>query len=150
MAQVRSAPAQGRFNRNPKSAATLTALVALLSACPAAHADPSLALADAERIAIQRDAMLQQLAVDSWSFTAEDMTMVEVGVSQEFPAGRTRELSRKRMEQIATASQAAAGERRRIAAPMVGGMVSATVLTLVIIPSLYLIVNGWRLRDAVD
>jgi Cu(I)/Ag(I) efflux system membrane protein CusA/SilA len=38
---------------------------------------------------------------------------------------------------------------RRIAAPMVGGMVSATVLTLVIIPSLYLIVNGWRLpRDA--
>jgi Cu(I)/Ag(I) efflux system membrane protein CusA/SilA len=39
---------------------------------------------------------------------------------------------------------------RRIAAPMVGGMVSATVLTLVIIPSLYLIVNGWRLRQAVD
>jgi Cu(I)/Ag(I) efflux system membrane protein CusA/SilA len=37
---------------------------------------------------------------------------------------------------------------RRIAAPMVGGMVSATVLTLVIIPSMYLIVNGWRLRDA--
>jgi Cu(I)/Ag(I) efflux system membrane protein CusA/SilA len=31
---------------------------------------------------------------------------------------------------------------RRIAAPMVGGMVSATILTLVIIPSLYLIVNG--------
>jgi len=37
---------------------------------------------------------------------------------------------------------------RRIAAPMVGGMVSATVLTLVIIPSLYLIVNGWVLRRA--
>jgi Cu(I)/Ag(I) efflux system membrane protein CusA/SilA len=36
---------------------------------------------------------------------------------------------------------------RRIAAPMIGGMVSATVLTLVIIPSLYLIVNGWKLRD---
>ncbi len=34
---------------------------------------------------------------------------------------------------------------RRIAAPMVGGMISATVLTLVIIPSLYLIVNGWKL-----
>jgi len=38
-----------------------------------------------------------------------------------------------------------AGVMRRIAAPMVGGMVSATVLTLVIIPSLYLIINGWRL-----
>jgi len=37
---------------------------------------------------------------------------------------------------------------RRIAAPMVGGMVSATILTLVIIPSLYLIVNGWRLPKA--
>jgi copper/silver efflux system protein len=34
---------------------------------------------------------------------------------------------------------------RRIAAPMVGGMVSATVLTLVIIPSLYYLLNGWRL-----
>jgi Cu(I)/Ag(I) efflux system membrane protein CusA/SilA len=37
---------------------------------------------------------------------------------------------------------------RRIAAPMVGGMVTATVLTLVILPSLYLIVNGWHLRRA--
>ncbi len=36
---------------------------------------------------------------------------------------------------------------RRIAAPMVGGMVSATVLTLVIIPSLYLLVNGWKLQE---
>jgi Cu(I)/Ag(I) efflux system membrane protein CusA/SilA len=34
---------------------------------------------------------------------------------------------------------------RRIAAPMVGGMITATVLTLVILPSLYLIVNGRRL-----
>jgi Cu(I)/Ag(I) efflux system membrane protein CusA/SilA len=39
---------------------------------------------------------------------------------------------------------------RRIAAPMIGGMVSATVLTLVIIPSLYLIVNGRNLRRAVN
>jgi Cu(I)/Ag(I) efflux system membrane protein CusA/SilA len=37
---------------------------------------------------------------------------------------------------------------RRIAAPMVGGMVTATVLTLVILPSLYLIVNGRTLRRA--
>jgi Cu(I)/Ag(I) efflux system membrane protein CusA/SilA len=39
---------------------------------------------------------------------------------------------------------------RRIAAPMVGGMVSATLLTLVIIPSLYLIVNGRGLGRALD
>ena len=36
---------------------------------------------------------------------------------------------------------------RRIAAPMVGGMASAMVLTLLIIPSLYLIVHGWNLPD---
>jgi Cu(I)/Ag(I) efflux system membrane protein CusA/SilA len=40
-----------------------------------------------------------------------------------------------------------AGVMRRIAAPMVGGMVSATVLTLVIIPSLYLLLNGRGLRE---
>ena len=35
---------------------------------------------------------------------------------------------------------------RRIAAPMVGGMVSATVLTLVVIPVLYALIEGWRLE----
>jgi Cu(I)/Ag(I) efflux system membrane protein CusA/SilA len=40
-----------------------------------------------------------------------------------------------------------AGVMRRIAAPMVGGMVSATFLTLVIIPSLYLLLNGHGLRE---
>jgi Cu(I)/Ag(I) efflux system membrane protein CusA/SilA len=33
---------------------------------------------------------------------------------------------------------------RRIAAPMVGGMVSATILTLIVIPALFLI---WRGRS---
>ena len=37
----------------------------------------------------------------------------------------------------------------RIAAPMVGGMVSSTVLTLVVIPALYALVMQWRLeRDS--
>ena len=35
---------------------------------------------------------------------------------------------------------------RRIAAPMVGGMVSSTVLTLVVIPALYAMVKGYTLR----
>lgn len=34
---------------------------------------------------------------------------------------------------------------RRIAAPMVGGMVSSTVLTLLVIPALYVLVKGWGL-----
>ncbi len=35
---------------------------------------------------------------------------------------------------------------RRIAAPMVGGMISSTVLTLAVIPALYAMVMAWRLR----
>ncbi len=33
----------------------------------------------------------------------------------------------------------------RIAAPMVGGMISSTVLTLAVIPAIYALVKGWRL-----
>jgi len=36
---------------------------------------------------------------------------------------------------------------RRIAVPMVGGMVSSTVLTLLVIPAIYMIVKGWRLPE---
>ena len=39
---------------------------------------------------------------------------------------------------------------RRIAAPMVGGMVSATVLTLIIIPAIYLLMNGRGLRSGLE
>ena len=34
----------------------------------------------------------------------------------------------------------------RIAAPMVGGMISSTILTLVVIPAIYALVKEWRLR----
>jgi copper/silver efflux system protein len=35
---------------------------------------------------------------------------------------------------------------RRIAAPMVGGMISSTVLTLIVIPAIYALVKEWQLR----
>jgi Cu(I)/Ag(I) efflux system membrane protein CusA/SilA len=35
---------------------------------------------------------------------------------------------------------------RRIAAPMVGGMVSSTLLTLIVIPALYALAKEWELR----
>jgi outer membrane protein TolC len=102
-----------------------------------------LTLADAERVAIERDSVLRQLEaeafamreraiaegqlmdpklrfgavnlpVDSFSLDDEDMTMVEVGVSQEFPGGRTRELARQRMEESAAAAEAVAADRRLI------------------------------------
>jgi Cu(I)/Ag(I) efflux system membrane protein CusA/SilA len=37
---------------------------------------------------------------------------------------------------------------RRIAAPMVGGMVSSTVLTLAVIPAIYALVMQRRMRRA--
>ncbi|HEX7375293.1 MAG TPA: TolC family protein, partial [Steroidobacteraceae bacterium] len=102
----------------------------------------ALTLADAERIAVERDAMVRQLGaeaeamrergiamsqlmdpklrvgavnvpVDSFSFTAEDMTMVELGVSQEFPAAGVRKLTRQKMEQSAEAAEAMVADRRR-------------------------------------
>jgi outer membrane protein TolC len=145
MAQVRPAPEQGRLNDTGFRRLLALVACALLSTSAAApaHADPTLSLADAERLAIERDAVLQQLSAEAagmrnravaegqlmdpklrfgavnvptntFSLTEEDMTMVEIGVTQEFPAGRTRELARKRMTQIATASEAASNDRRRI------------------------------------
>ncbi|MFO1408419.1 MAG: TolC family protein [Steroidobacteraceae bacterium] len=140
MAQVCPAPDTGRWIRT--LLIPFATLVAGL-ASSGAYGGPTLGLADAERVAIQRDAVLAQLAAESagmrqravaegslmdprlrvgavnvpvndWSLTAEDMTMVEVGVSQEFPSGRTRSLAQKRMEQISTASQSAAQDRRRV------------------------------------
>jgi hypothetical protein len=32
---------------------------------------------------------------------------------------------------------------KRIAAPMIGGMVSSTILTLIVIPVLYMLWRGW-------
>jgi copper/silver efflux system protein len=37
---------------------------------------------------------------------------------------------------------------RRIAVPMVGGMISSALLTLVVIPALYAAVKTWQLRPA--
>ena len=119
-------------------------LLALILCCAAHVADAAaLSLADAERAAIESDPVLRQLEadaramreraiaegqlmdpklrfgavnvpVDSFSLDAEDMTMLEVGVSQEFPGGRTRELARRRMEESAAAAEAVAADRKLI------------------------------------
>ena len=102
-----------------------------------------LTLAESERIAVDRDAMLREMRaqgaamreravmdgqlmdpqlrvgavnvpVDSFSLDAEDMTMLEVGVVQEFKPGQSRQLSRKQMEQLAAAMDATALDRERI------------------------------------
>jgi Cu(I)/Ag(I) efflux system membrane protein CusA/SilA len=45
-------------------------------------------------------------------------------------------------------SGAGASVMKRIAAPMVGGMISSTVLTLLVIPAVYSLWRGWELRRA--
>ena len=142
---VRACPAPG--SRRPRFDSSALAagmgLSTLILACTALAQSPAtLTLADAERVAIGRDAVLHQLAaetqamrersvaegqlmdpklrfgavnvpVDSFSLDEDDMTMLEVGVSQEFPAGRTRQLARQRMEESAAATEAVAADRRR-------------------------------------
>jgi outer membrane protein TolC len=147
MNQAIAAPASRRsVDRSPtRQRATALALPMLLLALAGAgpaHAAP-LTLADAERLAVERDSVLRQLAseslamreravsegqlmdpklrlgavnvpVDSFSLDAEDMTMLELGVSQEFPAGDTRTLARRRMEQSAVAAEAVAADRKLV------------------------------------
>jgi Cu(I)/Ag(I) efflux system membrane protein CusA/SilA len=36
---------------------------------------------------------------------------------------------------------------QRIAVPMIGGMLSSTILTLVVIPAVYGVIKGWRLPE---
>ncbi len=39
---------------------------------------------------------------------------------------------------------------KRMASPMVGGLISSTVLTLIIIPAIYAIVKGWSLKEETE
>jgi Cu(I)/Ag(I) efflux system membrane protein CusA/SilA len=39
---------------------------------------------------------------------------------------------------------------KRIASPMVGGMISATILTLVVIPAIYLLWRSWQVKRSVE
>ncbi len=49
---------------------------------------------------------------------------------------------------ILWASGTGAELMQRIAVPMIGGMVSSTILTLIVIPAVYGLVKGWRLEPA--
>jgi Cu(I)/Ag(I) efflux system membrane protein CusA/SilA len=39
---------------------------------------------------------------------------------------------------------------QRIAVPMIGGMISSTLLTLIVIPAIYALVKGFRLGNSDD
>lgn len=155
MLEVRPAT-QGRFVFHPKDSmvrrvacrrdpslnnlpgALLLSVGLLIGGTPAMA---ELSLAEAERIAVERDAVLSQLSneagayrdraiaggqladpqlrfgainvpVDSFALDAEDMTSLQVGLRQEFPAGDSRQLTRQQMELKASAADAVAMDRR--------------------------------------
>jgi len=116
---------------------------ALWLSLPGLAAAAAIPLAEAERIAVERDAVSQQLGaegeamreravaagqradprlrlgavnvpIDSLSFTDEDMTMLELGVSQEFRPRGVTQLARRSMEQSAAARDALSADRRRV------------------------------------
>ncbi len=125
-------------------AGVLTLAMALAGGySPSQATAAGLTLAESERIAIDRDAMLREMRaqgaamreravmdgelmdpqlrvgavnvpVDSLGLDAEDMTMLEVGVVQEFQPGKSRRLSRRQMEQLAMAMDATALDREQI------------------------------------
>lgn len=125
-------------------ASALTFALFVAFAPPPLHAaTDGLTLAESERIAIERDAMLREMhaqgaamreravmdgelmdpelrvgavnvPVDSFSLADEEMTMLEVGIAQEFQPGQSRQLSRKQMQQLATAMDATALDRERV------------------------------------
>ena len=121
----------------------LTVLVTWLAAAPVALCEP-LTLDEAWRLAAGRDAGRESLEgeaeamremavssgslpdpearvgavnvpVDSFSLDGEEMTMLEVGIMQRFPAGDTRALNRARFESRAFELDAEAVERARVA-----------------------------------
>ena len=133
-----------RFRFRPFASSLLLPLGAALALLGPPHAvAQDLTLADAEHVALDRDAMTREMQaqaqamreravmegqlmdpelrfgavnvpVDSFSLSDEDMTMLEVGLSQEFQPGRSRQLSRKQMEQLADAMDATARDRERL------------------------------------
>jgi outer membrane protein TolC len=109
---------------------------------PSSAAEQGLPIAAAERLALASDAELVRLEADrdalldsavaagqlpdprlrvgavnvptdSFELDAEDMTMLEVGVSQMFPPGDTRALAAQRYERQAAALDARIADRRR-------------------------------------
>lgn len=119
-------------------------IMALALLLPALAAAEPLTLAGAERIALERDTGVAaaraeseslratgvaarqlpdpearfgavSVPVDSWALDREDMTMVEVGVVQRFPAGHSREYAGRKYDRLATGRDAEAEDRARMA-----------------------------------
>ena len=137
-AQLKSRPVRRRALR----AACVLLCVPVCVPLPSSAAEQSVSMAAAERLALagdpdlvrleaEREVLLENaiaagelpdprlrlgavnVPTDSFDLDAEDMTMLEVGVSQMFPPGDTRSLAAQRYERQASALEARIADRRR-------------------------------------
>ena len=108
----------------------------------------------------RRDCMRKQMcaqAKDPGRCEAEGRVFTREDLRQAIIAGAVERVRPKMMTVAAIiagllpilwASGTGAELMQRIAVPMIGGMVSSTVLTLIVIPAVYGLVKGWRLQPA--
>ena len=98
---------------------------------------------------------LEQAYNEVKSRTGVDMKVEDVGRS--VMVGAVERVRPKMMTVVSTmvglmpimwATGAGSQAMKRIAAPMVGGMVSSTVLTLVVIPAIFALWKEWELRKS--
>jgi copper/silver efflux system protein len=90
----------------------------------------------------------QQRAREGRSFTSSDLyaAIMSGAVERVRPKMMTVAAIMAGLLPIMWAHGTGAEVMQRIAVPMIGGMVSSTVLTLVVIPALYAVVKGYSLR----
>jgi copper/silver efflux system protein len=81
-------------------------------------------------------------------FTARDLhaAVIEGAVERVRPKMMTVSAIMAGLLPILWSSGTGSEVMRRIAVPMVGGMVSSTILTLLVIPAIYVIAKGWQLQ----
>jgi Cu(I)/Ag(I) efflux system membrane protein CusA/SilA len=86
--------------------------------------------------------------------SAEDKALIRADIEEAIIAGAVERVRPKMMTVVAIMagllpilwSEGTGSEvMRRIAVPMVGGMVSSTILTLIVIPAVYGVIKGWGL-----
>ena len=135
--------AQQRLGNRLVTCLSAFAALAVACLASATVASAGMLLSEAERLALARDAALESLEAerqslleasvaagqlpdprmrvgainvptDSFSLDADDMTMLEVGVSQMFPAGDARQLSARRNELEAASVEARIRDRQRV------------------------------------
>jgi Cu(I)/Ag(I) efflux system membrane protein CusA/SilA len=98
---------------------------------------------------IGMDAVRSTMPSEGRPFTAGDLSaaIMEGAVERVRPKMMTVVAIMAGLLPILWSSGTGSEVTQRIAVPMIGGMVSSTVLTLIVIPAVYALVKGWNLPD---